>query len=366
MRIIKFWDLVCLILEMLQYSQCFCSPGLCSHRIRPPPEWGLCVEIYHCAGRNLLVLPSRTPAQDHHELQNGGLARLPSDQKILSFYWLKPSWRIELCYLDPNWCKQNIVLDEVIFLSFQFLYNILILPLWNTKYSGKNAKQVPASQMIFWLNFVFDGNCPHYSLKKHSCLTMWKVMLYHTWVWNPGICRSVIMHPWSHMLIVRRKIVPTTAMKYFTFYPSALRAGGVLSSRSGQAGGWAGGRLPDLRNPYLCNRLTDFLHSKFCGIVWACSCALSWPFAPYGLADWPKTCEICHKLGSDFAERISLKLLDGFAPFKVHDDVIRWKHFPRYWPFVWGINRSPVNSPHKGQWRGALMFSLICTRIKVE
>ena len=24
---------------------------------------------------------------------------------------------------------------------------------------------------------------------------------------------------------------------------------------------------------------------------------------------------------------------------------------------------SPVNSPHKGQWRGALMFSLICTRI---
>ena len=39
------------------------------------------------------------------------------------------------------------------------------------------------------------------------------------------------------------------------------------------------------------------------------------------------------------------------------------KHFPRYWPFVRGIHRSPVNSPHKGQWRGALMFSLICTRI---
>ena len=37
--------------------------------------------------------------------------------------------------------------------------------------------------------------------------------------------------------------------------------------------------------------------------------------------------------------------------------------FPRYWPFVLGIHRSPVNSPHKGQWRGALMFSLICTRI---
>ena len=43
-----------------------------------------------------------------------------------------------------------------------------------------------------------------------------------------------------------------------------------------------------------------------------------------------------------------------------HDDVIKWKHFPRYWPFVLGIHQSPVNSPHKGQWRGALMFSLIC------
>ena len=46
-----------------------------------------------------------------------------------------------------------------------------------------------------------------------------------------------------------------------------------------------------------------------------------------------------------------------------HDDVIKWKHFPRYWPFVRGIHRSPVNSPHKGQWRGALVLSLICVWI---
>ena len=44
-----------------------------------------------------------------------------------------------------------------------------------------------------------------------------------------------------------------------------------------------------------------------------------------------------------------------------HDDVIKWKKIPRYWPFVRGIHRSTVNSPHKGQWRGALIFSLICT-----
>ena len=45
------------------------------------------------------------------------------------------------------------------------------------------------------------------------------------------------------------------------------------------------------------------------------------------------------------------------------DDVIKWKYFPRYWSFVREIHRSPVNSPHKGQRRGDLMFSLICARI---
>ena len=44
----------------------------------------------------------------------------------------------------------------------------------------------------------------------------------------------------------------------------------------------------------------------------------------------------------------------------LYHDVIKWKDFPRYWPFVRGIHRSPVNSPHKGQWRRALMVSLIC------
>ena len=35
--------------------------------------------------------------------------------------------------------------------------------------------------------------------------------------------------------------------------------------------------------------------------------------------------------------------------------------FPRYWPSVWRIHRSSVNSLHKGQWRGALVFkTLIC------
>ena len=33
---------------------------------------------------------------------------------------------------------------------------------------------------------------------------------------------------------------------------------------------------------------------------------------------------------------------------KSHDDVIKWKHFPRYWLFVRRIHRSSVNCPDKG------------------
>ena len=48
---------------------------------------------------------------------------------------------------------------------------------------------------------------------------------------------------------------------------------------------------------------------------------------------------------------------------KLHDDVIKWKHYLRYWPFVQGIHWLTVNSPHKGQCGRALMFSLICAWI---
>ena len=44
----------------------------------------------------------------------------------------------------------------------------------------------------------------------------------------------------------------------------------------------------------------------------------------------------------------------------LHDDVIGWKRFPYYWLFVQGVHMSPVNSPHKGQRRGALILSLTC------
>ena len=33
----------------------------------------------------------------------------------------------------------------------------------------------------------------------------------------------------------------------------------------------------------------------------------------------------------------------------LYDDVIKWENFPCYWPFVWGIHRSPVKSSNIGQ-----------------
>ena len=45
--------------------------------------------------------------------------------------------------------------------------------------------------------------------------------------------------------------------------------------------------------------------------------------------------------------------------------VIKWKHFTRYWPFVRGIHRSRLNSHHRGQWRGTVMFPLILAWTKV-
>ena len=70
------------------------------------------------------------------------------------------------------------------------------------------------------------------------------------------------------------------------------------------------------------------------------------------------------KINDDHAlSRHYASTIPGGINYYLHDDVIKWKHSPCYWLFVRGVHRSPVNSPHKGQWRGALMFSFICAWI---
>ena len=78
-------------------------------------------------------------------------------------------------------------------------------------------------------------------------------------------------------------------------------------------------------------------------------------------------CELCSRHHNDgtlqprYLESSNTDSHDKKSPSR--DDVMKWKHFPRYWPFMLGIHRPPVNSPHKGQWRRALMLSLICAWI---
>ena len=102
-------------------------------------------------------------------------------------------------------------------------------------------------------------------------------------------------------------------------------------------------KMPDSVTETWCILLTTFVH-KSCGQnEWLCGVYASWrPF----LAEVPA---------------VALKRLCTV----MHDDVIKWKHFPRYRSFVRGIHRSPVNSRHKGQWRRALMFSFICAWINI-
>ena len=65
---------------------------------------------------------------------------------------------------------------------------------------------------------------------------------------------------------------------------------------------------------------------------------------------------------NDFDKNIGY-IMYAVCGFDSYGDAIKWTHFPRCWPFVGEIHRSPVDSRQKGQWRGALMFSLIGARI---
>ena len=65
-------------------------------------------------------------------------------------------------------------------------------------------------------------------------------------------------------------------------------------------------------------------------------------------------------LASNMAVTLTILIhLDFEITSTSRDDGNEWKHFPRYWPFSRLIHWSPVDSPHKGQWRGVWKLSLI-------
>ena len=75
-----------------------------------------------------------------------------------------------------------------------------------------------------------------------------------------------------------------------------------------------------------------------------------------------------YRINEDTFDRIPVKTITVSAtvsklPPVFHDDVIKWKHFPRNWPFAGGggggFTSQPVNFPYKGQWRGALILMFL-------
>ena len=96
--------------------------------------------------------------------------------------------------------------------------------------------------------------------------------------------------------------------------------------------------------------------SAECHISTLPQCGQGWY---YGLDD-DASCSCCYQLISPWEmwQNSCLGTHCAIVLFH-HDDIIKWKHFPHYWPFVRGIRQSSMNPPHKGQWCRALMFSLI-------
>ena len=76
----------------------------------------------------------------------------------------------------------------------------------------------------------------------------------------------------------------------------------------------------------------------------------------YNYADFECNIRIVELMQTKCASPTHLCGRDLMTLGMYHDDVIKWKHFPRYWPFVRGSHWSTVDSPHKGLCRGALMF----------
>ena len=70
-------------------------------------------------------------------------------------------------------------------------------------------------------------------------------------------------------------------------------------------------------------KMTVKLKMQMWAILWGCICLMPIAYTVYEII----IDVLCIFVGCNFH----------------HDDVIKWKHFPRYWPFVRAIQRSPVN-----------------------
>ena len=90
-------------------------------------------------------------------------------------------------------------------------------------------------------------------------------------------------------------------------------------------------------------------------------CAIEWDFSPSDqcMDDYCGTPSVCW---SHCYLIKKIAMLPGFNNRYMHqnNDVMICYNFPSYRPLLRGIHWSPMDSLHKGQWRGALIYSLMC------
>ena len=111
------------------------------------------------------------------------------------------------------------------------------------------------------------------------------------WRWGMKLSLAV---SWFFFHSIFQQILPLSLEGYCPHGPGGRAAGG--------------GRLPDLWTPYLCKRLTHFLHSKFCGIVYrplVVHCHGHLPICPIWACPWAKNLSNLPQIGSRIADRIS-------------------------------------------------------------
>ena len=91
---------------------------------------------------------------------------------------------------------------------------------------------------------------------------------------------------------------------------------------------------------------------------------------PMGNLIFPGVVKACHQCPWLLWYTISVRISSWFVTSFLSDIFMRfswWRHqmetFSALLALCAGNSPVPVNSPHKGQWCGALMFSLICTWI---
>ena len=113
----------------------------------------------------------------------------------------------------------------------------------------------------------------------------------------------------------------------------------------------------------LVRLLIDFKQDIPMCFIWSVFCSLLWDV--YFCKYWPYNNPCCAEfIWGNYVNLFYHPPWNGASSWDLFSPWWRdqTELFPFYRPFVKGIHRSLLDSPHKGRWHGSLMFFFICAR----